>query len=84
MSKKMQNISIQNVNIHNKVQKISQKEPEISNKIQGIEKQEVLVIDRSPFHPPLCEFCKGETRVYSVHAGVRYCKCRRCGWTFKR
>lgn len=77
MDSKKIDVFSQEISIEN--QDKNTEKQEISAEIQAVE-----TVDRSPFRAPLCEFCRSETKVYSVQHGARYCKCKRCGWTFKK
>lgn len=59
-------------------QEIIQKNQEIIQKNQ-IKKER----DNSPYHAPKCHVCLGKALVYHTSGNIRYCKCTKCGWTFK-
>lgn len=84
MSKRMQKLQNQEVSVISQNILIAVQDETIERQEEKIEEQKLKIVMRNPFRAPLCEFCGGEGKVYCVRPPFRYCKCQRCGWTFKK
>ena len=92
--KSAKNVTVQEVEVEHQEPPVSvqevevehQEPPEIESPEAAIEEE---IVDRSPYHAPPCPWCGPQTvpakrpKVASTRGGIRYLKCRRCGWTWK-